>query len=75
MSDSVQLGTHYLRGSLFENLIIAEYVKRKHHEGRPSGYYFWQDKSGNEVDLLVDDKGKLTAVEIKSGTIIRDDFF
>lgn len=75
LTDSAQLITHYLRGSLFENLIIAEYVKRRHHEGRPPGCYFWRDKSGNEVDLLVDDKGKLTAIEIKSGTTIRDDFF
>ncbi len=75
LTDSVQLKTHYLRGSLFENLIITEYIKKKHHEGRPPGCYFWRDNSGNETDLLIEDKGKLTALEIKSGTTIRDDFF
>ena len=75
LTDSVQLKTHYLRGALLENLIVAEYVKRKHHEGRPPRCYFWRDKSGNEVDLLIDNKGKLTAIEIKYGTTIRDNFF
>lgn len=75
LTDFTQLATHYLRGALFENLIISEYVKGAHHRGRPPGCYFWRDNSGNEVDLLIDRGGELTAVEIKSGATVRDDFF
>jgi len=75
LKNSEQLINHYLRGALFENFIIGEYLKMKRHQGINPNIYFWQDNAGNEVDMLIDDGGKLRAVEIKSGTTINQDFF
>ena len=75
LKDSDQLINHYLRGALFENFIIGEYLKMRRHRGENPNVYFWQDNSGNEVDMLIDDGGVLRAAEIKSGTTIHQDFF
>jgi len=75
LNNPAQLTSHYLRGAIFENFIIGEYLKIKRHQGANPNIYFWQDNSGNEVDLLIDNGGRLTAVEIKSGTTINQDFF
>jgi predicted AAA+ superfamily ATPase len=75
LKNSEQLIYHYLRGAVFENFIISEYLKIKRHQGINPNIYFWQDNSGNEIDMLIDDGGSLKAVEIKSGTTINQDFF
>jgi predicted AAA+ superfamily ATPase len=75
LKSSEQLINHYLRGALFENFVIGEYLKMKRHQGLNPNIYFWQDNSGNEVDMLIDDGGSLSAVEIKSGATINQDFF
>jgi len=75
LKSSEQLVNHYLRGALFENFVIGEYLKMKRHHGINPNVYFWQDNSGNEVDMLIDDGGSLSAVEIKSGATINQDFF
>ncbi|MBK7936227.1 MAG: DUF4143 domain-containing protein [Lewinellaceae bacterium] len=37
--------------------------------------YFWRDKTGHEVDCLLEENGVLKLIEIKSGKTIRPDFF
>lgn len=75
LTNAAQLTNHYLRGALFENFIISEYVKMKRHKGANPNVYFWQDNTGNEVDMLIDEGDLLTAVEIKSGSTIHQNFF
>lgn len=55
-----------LRGNLYENLVIAEIVKGALNKGIRPEIYFFRDSRGNEVDLLIREKGELTPVEIKS---------
>ncbi len=63
----VQLSSHPLRGALFETWVVADYLKQRLNSARPSNLSFWRDRSGHEVDLLMEHGGKLTAIEIKSG--------
>jgi predicted AAA+ superfamily ATPase len=49
-----QLETHYLKGALFENLIILEIFKKRLNKGLPAYLYFWRDRTGHEVDLLAE---------------------
>lgn len=37
--------------------------------------YYWRDKTGNALDLLLDDATKPTAIEIKAGATINNDYF
>jgi len=61
-----QVDTHYLKGNLFENLIISEFFKERYNKGKPSNLFFWRDHIGNEVDLLIEQGNTLTPIEIKS---------
>ena len=70
-----QLATHPLRGAIFETWVISELRKTWMHRGNPPAFYFWRDSNGLEVDLIIDQAGALTPVEIKSGMTINRDYF
>lgn len=70
-----QVSSHYLRGGLFENMVINELLKRKVHIGEHPSFSFWRDSNGNEVDLLMNEGDYIEAVEIKSGQTYNSDFF
>lgn len=70
-----QVSTHFLRGGLFENLVINEFIKEAYNRGEEPDLTFWRDSSGNEVDLLRYIDGKPYAYEIKSGATYSPDFF
>ena len=70
-----QVSTHFLRGGLFENLVINEFIKEAYNKGEEPNLTFWRDSTGNEVDLLRTMEGKQYAYEIKSGATYSSDFF
>jgi len=70
-----QLATHPLRGALFETWVIAELLKTRLNAGETSNLHFWRDRSGHEVDVLIDHGTRLAPVEIKAGQTINRDFF
>ncbi|MBA3971828.1 MAG: DUF4143 domain-containing protein, partial [Bacteroidetes bacterium] len=69
------LETHPLRGAIFENMVITECIKERTNNGLPINLFYWRDKTGHEIDLIIDNAGKLKPVEIKSGKTIHDEFF
>lgn len=69
------LQTHPVRGALFESMIITEFMKQRTNKGLPINLYYWRDKTGHEIDLIIDNAGKLLPIEIKSGKTISNDFF
>ena len=75
IANADQLTTHYLRGNIFENMIVAETVKRFWFQGKEPNISFWRDSNQNEVDLLIETNGQLSAYEIKSGATMNSDFF
>ncbi|MBU4209953.1 ATP-binding protein [Patescibacteria group bacterium] len=70
-----QLITHPLRGSLFETFVISELVKNRFNRGKIMNLSYFRDKSGHEIDCLIEEGGKIKAVEIKSGQTISSNFF
>ncbi len=70
-----QITTHAAKGALFENMIVSELLKDRFNMGEQDNLYHWRDKTGNEVDVLMDKAGKLTALELKAGETISSDFF
>ena len=70
-----QLQTHFLRGALFENLVINELTKNKLNVGQKPAFYFWRDSTGHEIDLLSDEGMIHRTLEIKSGQTIQPNFF
>ena len=63
-----------MRGHLFENMIVIEYLKRAYNKGRNGNLYFYRDSNGNEVDLLVKEGQKYMCIEIKSSSTFHPDF-
>jgi predicted AAA+ superfamily ATPase len=61
-----QLNTHPLRGALFENLVVLEFLKKRFNEGKMSNLYFYRDHSQQEINLLQDLGEQYHAYEIKS---------
>lgn len=70
-----ELRTHFAKGALFENYVIAETMKNFYNGGLNQPLYFWSDRAGHEVDLLIDIGGKMYPMEIKSGQTIQSRFF
>lgn len=70
-----QVSTHFLRSSLFENLVINEFIKEAYNQGKEPNLTFWRDSTGNQVDLLQTINGRQNAYEIKSGATYSPDFF
>jgi predicted AAA+ superfamily ATPase len=64
--NSNDLKHHPLFGNIFETFVISEFFKRICHIAEIPPLYFWRDKTGNEIDLLVDFGNRLYPVEIKS---------
>jgi len=69
------LESHPQRGALFENWVISELLKARFNAGLPAGLHFWQDRSGHEVDVLIETAKGLIPIEIKSGQTVNADFF
>ncbi len=67
--------TFYMRGNLFENLVVSEVLKHFYHRGQSAPCYFWQDKTGREVDLLVETGTGLLPIEVKAGMTLNRDYF
>ncbi|PLY14515.1 MAG: AAA family ATPase [Sedimenticola sp.] len=75
IQNSGQLTTHVQRGALFETWVISELLKARYNAGETTNLYFWRDRSGHEVDLLIDHGTHLSPLEIKSGQTINPDYF
>lgn len=73
--ESQHVMTHFMRGGLFENLVINEFIKNAYSQGIEPELTFWRDNTGNEVDLLHTLNGKQYAYEIKSGATFSPDYF
>ena len=70
-----QISSHYLRGGLFENLVINRVIKHTLNKGGEPVISFWRDKTGNEVDLLLGRGKQRKAYEIKAGATYSPDYF
>ncbi len=70
-----RINSHPIKGSIFENMMISEYVKRIYHTSGDADIWFWRDSAGNEVDLIIDDGINLKIIELKSGLTITPDLF
>lgn len=54
-----------LSGAIFETWVVAEILKSYWHNGRQAPLYFYRDKDGKEIDVLIVRDGRVHPVEIK----------
>lgn len=73
--DSPQtLNRDKMRGHLFENMVIMDFLKKAYNDGKNGGLYFYRDSNGNEVDLLIKNGSGYDCYEIKSASTFHVDF-
>lgn len=73
--DSPQiLNRDKMRGHLFENMVIIDYIKDALNNGINGGFYFYRDSNGNEVDFMIKKGSKYDCFEIKSSSTYHQDF-
>ena len=63
------------KGALFENMMIAEYIKRMHHCNKLNDIWFWRDAAGNEVDLIIQTGPDQEVIEFKATETIMPNLF
>lgn len=52
-------------GRIWENYIVSEMRKHREYQRRSSRFYFWRTYDKKEIDLVVEEGGKLSGYEIK----------
>ena len=72
--NSEDLKAHPLRGQIFETFIVSECYKRFCHLGEIPPLYFWRDKLGHEIDLIIDRGKEILPIEIKSSQTYNSSF-
>jgi len=70
-----QLRSHPMRGAIFESWVVSEILKARLHRGQPANLFFFRDRKGDEVDLVVQRESGIVAVEMKSAATAAEDFF
>ena len=52
-------------GQLFETIVLGEIIRNFHNLGKIPRIFWWRTSYGEEVDFIVEDKGKLIPLEVK----------
>ncbi len=70
-----ELAVHPNKGGLFESFIIADILKWYYNHAQLPNLYFWRDKTGHEIDCIIENGKQLIPIEIKSGRTTSARFF
>ncbi len=64
-----------LYGGLFENMAIVDIIKNCHAHGIKPSLSFFRDSNQNEIDLIIEQAGNTTPVEIKASETVQNSYF
>jgi predicted AAA+ superfamily ATPase len=65
LKDPAHAASGPMGGPLMETAVVAEIVKTLTHRGVDPQVYFWRTSAGTEVDIVVENAGRLLPVEVK----------
>ena len=69
------ISVYPVKGAIFETFVFAEIYKAFAHTAEVPPLYFWRDRTGHEVDIVIDIGKTLVPIEIKSAETIDSSFF
>jgi len=75
ITNAAQIGQHYSRGSLFENMVIVELMKNRYNRHQRPDFYFWKDSHHMEVDLVSLEGLETQLFEMKYSFTPKAEFF
>lgn len=62
-----------MNGAYFENFVISEIYKSYYNAGKEPTLYYYRDKEGQEIDLIIERDGVLHPIEIKKAALATKD--
>lgn len=62
-----------MAGAMFETFAVSEIIKSYLARGQQPPLYYFRDKEGHEVDILIEREGILYPIEIKMASVIHGD--
>lgn len=65
LRDSEHAAAGPLSGAIVETAVLSEVIKAAVHRGTDSPVYFWRTSHGAEVDIVIEEQGRLVPVEVK----------
>jgi uncharacterized protein len=65
IKDTSHLIAHPLKGQIFECFCVSQLMKNRFNSGKRPNIFFWRDKSGHEIDVIIDEGTEYHGVEIK----------
>lgn len=75
IKEAKQLDNYPLRGAIFENMVVNSFLKAAYNAGKKPRLSFFRDKTGREIDLIVENADGIRAFEIKSSTGFNPDYY
>ena len=67
---------HSQIGGIFETFVISELIKSFYHHDQEPPLYFWQEKTGQEIDVMIDQgQSLLVPLEVKSTQTLNQKLF
>lgn len=73
INEPQQVATHPLMGSVFENMVVIEMLKERLNSGKNGDLYYMRTSHGVEIDIVLENAGKLDLTEIKAGETFHDE--
>ncbi|MFA5855517.1 MAG: ATP-binding protein [Candidatus Gracilibacteria bacterium] len=70
-AESLRFGN--MAGAFFETWVVSEIIKSYTNRGEEPPAYYYRDKEGHEIDLLLEKDGVLSPIEIKMKIAIGED--
>ena len=60
-----------MAGAMLESYVVSEVLKSHIHNGKKPRFYYYADKEKREIDLIIEDAGKLHPIEVKQSASLR----
>lgn len=67
LSDAKNLSVSHFSGHFVETYVVNEIIKTYENTNTHAEFYYYRDSEQNEIDLIIQRKGQLSFIEIKSG--------
>ncbi len=65
LQDSGHAAAGPMAGAILETAVLSEIIRTLVHRGEEPRVHFWRTSDGHEVDLIVEERGKLVPIEVK----------
>lgn len=75
IKEAKQLDNYPLRGAIFENMVVNNFLKAAYNAGKKPRLSFFRDKTGREIDVIVESTDGISAFEIKVSSGFNPDYY